>query len=92
MLFIPLIINIMVITKALSPLSKAFQQALGALFAPLIINIIIITVTAAKWKSTKLNSHMFWSQAMSCAVPSHVEYLLSCAVLSHIGCHMSRVT
>ena len=43
MLFVPLIINIMVITKALSPLSKAFQQTLGALFAPLIINIMIIT-------------------------------------------------
>ena len=43
MLFVPLIINIMVITKALSPLSKTFQQTFGTLFAPLIINIIIIT-------------------------------------------------
>jgi hypothetical protein len=33
----------MVITEALSPLSKAFQQTFGMLFAPLIINIIIIT-------------------------------------------------
>jgi hypothetical protein len=43
MLFVPLIINITVITKALSALSKAFQQTLGALFAPLIIDIMIIT-------------------------------------------------
>jgi hypothetical protein len=42
-LFVPLIINIMVITKALSPLSKAFQQTLAKLFVPLIINRMIIT-------------------------------------------------
>ena len=33
----------MVITKALSLLSKAFQQTIGMLFLPLIINIIVIT-------------------------------------------------
>ena len=33
----------MVITKALSLLSKAFQQTIGTLFLPLIINIMVIT-------------------------------------------------
>jgi hypothetical protein len=42
-LFAPLIINKMIITKALSPLSKAFKQTLGVLFVPPIINRMIIT-------------------------------------------------
>ena len=36
-------------------------------------------VTAARWKSTKSYSHVFWSQAMSCVILDH-------GVLGHVGC------